>query len=152
MLYIGKYVSTHGIKGEIRLLSDFSRKDLIFIKDFKIYIKDKEYIISSYRKHKNYDMLSLSGIDNINDIIHLKGNNVYVKREDIKEKFIDEDLKNYKANINNKDYQIIEVINNLKQKLLLLDNNKMIPYVKDFINKIDTDKNIIYMNVPVGLL
>ena len=44
MLKIGKYVNTHGIKGEIRILSNFSRKDLIFIPNFKIYIKERCYL------------------------------------------------------------------------------------------------------------
>ena len=30
MLYIGKIVSTHGIKGELRILSDFQYKDKVF--------------------------------------------------------------------------------------------------------------------------
>ena len=29
-VYIGKIVNTHGIKGEIRILSNFSRKDIGF--------------------------------------------------------------------------------------------------------------------------
>ena len=107
MLKIGKYVNTHGIKGEIRILSNFSRKDLIFIPNFKIYIKDKEFIIKSYRAHKNYDMLILDGINNINDIINLKGNDVYINRNDIKE-FIVEDLVEYKVKINNNYFKIIK--------------------------------------------
>ena len=99
MIKIGKYVNTHGIKGEIRILSDFSRKDLLFIKGFKIYIKNKEFIINSYRKHKQYYMVTLVGINNINDIIELKGSDVYIKREDI-DSFIDEDLYSYSAIIN----------------------------------------------------
>ena len=40
---IGKIVNTHGIKGELRILSDFKYKDKVFKKDFKFYIgKDKE--------------------------------------------------------------------------------------------------------------
>ena len=30
-IFIGKVVSTHGIKGEIRILSDFPYKDKVFI-------------------------------------------------------------------------------------------------------------------------
>ena len=75
MIKLGKYVNTHGIKGEIRILGDFSRKDLVFKPGFKIYIKENEYVIKSYRKHKEYDMITLEGINNINDIIDLKGNN-----------------------------------------------------------------------------
>lgn len=72
LIKIGKYVNTHGIKGEIRIISNFSRKDLVFIPSMNIYIKDKEYEIVSHRVHKQYDMLKLKDIDNINDIEYLK--------------------------------------------------------------------------------
>ena len=52
-LYIGKIVNTHGIRGEIRILSNFKYKDRVFKKDIPIYIgkeKDRE-VISSYRHH-----------------------------------------------------------------------------------------------------
>ena len=151
MLKIGKYVNTHGIKGEIRILSNFSRKDLIFIPNFKIYIKDKEFIIKSYRAHKNYDMLILDGINNINDIINLKGNNVYINRNDIKE-FIVEDLVEYKVKINNNYFKIKSIVDNKGQKLILLDNGKYIPYVKEFImNRNDLEKTI-NMNFPIDML
>ena len=35
---IGKLVNTHGIKGEVKILSDFTKKDLVFKKDFVLYI------------------------------------------------------------------------------------------------------------------
>ena len=151
MLKIGKYVNTHGIKGEIRILSNFSRKDLIFIPNFKIYIKDKEFIIKSYRAHKNYDMLILDGINNINDIINLKGNDVYINRNDIKE-FIVDDLVEYKVKINNNYFKIKSIVDNKGQKLILLDNGKYIPYVKEFImNRNDLEKTI-NMNFPIDML
>ena len=151
MLRIGKYVNTHGIKGEIRILSDFSRKDLIFVPKFKIYIKDKEYIIKTYRKHKNYDMVTLEGINDINDIEYLKGNFIYIDRNDINE-FIDEDLYDYKLVYKDKEYVIKDILINKANKILVLDNNKMIPYVKDFIIKIDYDNKLIYMNLPDNML
>ena len=151
MLKIGKYVNTHGIKGEIRILSNFSRKDLIFIPNFKIYIKDKEFIIKSYRAHKNYDMLILDGINNINDIINLKGNDVYINRNDIKEVIV-EDLVEYKVKINNNYFKIKSIVDNKGQKLILLDNGKYIPYVKEFImNRNDLEKTI-NMNFPIDML
>ena len=42
-IYIGKIVSTHGIKGELRILSDFQFKDKVFKVDNKLIIDDKEY-------------------------------------------------------------------------------------------------------------
>ena len=39
---IGKIVNTHGIKGEVRLLSKFPYKDKVFVKDMNIYIDKKD--------------------------------------------------------------------------------------------------------------
>ena len=151
MIRIGKYVNTHGIKGEIRILSDFSRKDLIFKKGFKIYIKDNEFIINSYRKHKDYDMVTLEGINNINDIIDLKGNYVYIIREDINS-FIDEDLYEYSVVVKEKEYKIINIIENKAHKILVLNNNVMVPYVPEFIEKKDDIDKILYMKFPDNLM
>ena len=41
-VYIGKVVGTHGIKGEVRILSDFQFKDKVFIVGKKLIIDDKE--------------------------------------------------------------------------------------------------------------
>ena len=151
MIIVGKYVNTHGIKGEIRILSDFSRKDLIFKPKFKLYINNKEFIVKSYRKHKNYDMITFEGINSINDIEYLKGNNVYIKRDDINE-FIDEDLYKYLISVNSKLYKIKNILMNNFQKILVLENDKMVPYVDDFILKKDDEKKIIYMDLPNNLL
>lgn len=151
MIIVGKYVNTHGIKGEIRILSDFSRKDLIFKPKFKLYINNKEFIIKSYRKHKKYDMITFEGINSINDIEYLKGNNVYIRRDDINE-FIDEDLYKYLISVNSKLYKIKNILMNNFQKILVLENDKMVPYVDDFILKKDDEKKIIYMDLPNNLL
>lgn len=147
---IGKYVNTHGIKGEIRLISNFTRKDLVFVPNYKIYIDNKEFIIIKYRTHKGYDMLTLNGINNINEIEYLKGNDVYI--DEINDTFIDENLINYKISINNEEYKIKDIIDNYMQKLIVLENDKKIPYADDYIIKKDIKNKIIYMNVPDNLL
>ena len=70
-LYIGKIVNTHGIKGEVRILSDFEYKDLVFKVNNKLYLGDQkeEIIINSYRHHKNYEMITFNNITNINDVL-----------------------------------------------------------------------------------
>ena len=151
MIRLGKYVNTHGIKGEIRILSDFSRKDLVFVPGFKIYIKDNEYIIKNYRKHKEFDMVTLEGIENINDILSLKGNYVYIKRSDI-EGFIEEDLFTYKVISDNKEYKIIDILDNKAHKILVLEGNIMVPYVDEFIENKDDKNKIIYMKLPSNML
>ena len=55
---IGRLVNTHGLKGEVRILSSFKYKDRVFKKGMKIYIgKDKVCEeITGYRYHKIFDM------------------------------------------------------------------------------------------------
>ena len=78
-VYIGKVVGTHGIKGELRIISDFKFKEEVFKKGSFLYVgsyKDKE-VINSYRVHKNYDMVTFEGISDINDALKYKGKKVY---------------------------------------------------------------------------
>ena len=85
LVRIGKIVNTHGIKGELRILSDFEFKDKVFKKGVKVYVgkKKKEFIINSYRFHKIFDMVTFEGFNNINDVEYLKGDFVYVNEEDL---------------------------------------------------------------------
>ena len=46
-VYVGKIVSTHGIKGEIRILNQFNFKDKVFKIGNKLIIDDKEFLVPS---------------------------------------------------------------------------------------------------------
>ena len=85
MIYVGKIVNTHGIKGELRILSNFKYKNEIFKINNFLYIDNIKYQIRTYRKHKNYDMVTLNDYNNINDVLFLKGKQVYSLREYVKE-------------------------------------------------------------------
>ena len=95
LIKIGKIVNTHGIKGELRLLSKFPYKDKVFIKGMNIYIdRNVKEVISTYRRHKNFDMITMEGYSNINEVLKFKGKFVYVNKDDIKldNNYLDEDL------------------------------------------------------------
>ena len=80
---VGKIVNTHGIKGELRILSDFELKNKVFQKDINLYVgsEKREFTITTYRHHKMFDMVTFAGITNINEVLPLKGLFVYVKRD-----------------------------------------------------------------------
>ncbi len=149
MIYIGKYANTHGLKGEIRILSNFSRKDLVFKLGNILYIDNKEYEITSYRVHKNYDMVTFKGINNINDIEYLKGKDVYIK--DIKVDFLIEDINKYKVLIDNQTIKIKEILENKKYKILVLEDGKMIPFIDEFVLNVNNDNKTIYIREGLGL-
>ena len=64
---IGKIVNTHGIKGELRILSKFRYKDKVFKKGMNLYVgkKKEKFTINTYRFHKIFDMVTFNGFNNI---------------------------------------------------------------------------------------
>ena len=153
---IGKIVNTHGIKGELRILSDFRHKDKVFKKGMKLYVgKEKEeFTINSYRFHKIFDMVTFKGFNNINDVLYLKGRQVYINKEDLVlddgEVYI-EDLIGYDVIIGEKILgKVTGVMYNSKANDNLKVGDVLIPYVKELIIKIEDNK--IYFQDIGGLL
>ena len=151
---VGKYVSTHGIKGEIRIKSNFKYKNKVFIVGNKIYINNQEYIINSYRIHKEYDMITLKGFDNINQVLPFKGSNVYINKDDLKlnnNEYLDSDLIGMSNYINNDYKGKVTDINYLnKNKKLLVINSRLVPF--ELIKEIDFNNSRIIIEEVDGLL
>ncbi len=151
MIYIGKYVNTHGIKGEIRIKSDFKYKDKVFFVGNTLIINNQEFIINSYRRHKEYDMVTFKGITNINQIIDLKGSKVYVFNISLDAgEYLDSTLIGFKVYMNNiykGDVLDIKYLNNSKK--ILVVNNKYVPF--ELVNVNLDEKRIDVMEVD-GLL
>ena len=149
---IGRYVTTHGIKGEIRIKSNFKYKDRVFKVGNEIII-DKPYIIKSYREHKGFDMVTLEGITDINDIIYLKGSIVYIEKEKYMSNtdYLDNDLIGFDIICNNEiigqltDFYYI----NDKKKLLCI-NSKKIPY--ELVKNVDLNKKCIIIEYIEGVV
>lgn len=153
---IGRIVNTHGIKGELRILSDFRHKDKVFKKGMKFYVgKEKEeFTVNSYRFHKIFDMVTFEGFTNINEVLYLKGRDVFINKEDLVlddgEVYI-EDLIGYEVIIGEKTLgKVTGVMYNSKANDNLKVGDVLIPYVKEFILKIEDNK--IYVKDIGGLL
>ena len=159
-IYIGDLVNTHGIKGEVRIVSDFKYKDQIFKPGFKLYIgKKKEMlIIKTHRVHKNYDMVTLEGINSIEDAIIYKGELVYINRNDLKEyDYLSEDLINMEVyDENNEKLGIVKTIDkNIIYEILIVNNGKkdyFVPNIPEFVLKVDLDKKRIIIKNIKGLI
>jgi len=154
MIYIGDLVNTHGIKGEVRIISDFKYKDIIFKKGNHLYINNEKLKINSYRVHKNYDMVTFEGINDINDVLKYKGKTVYINEEEftfpsiLAEKLIGFEVYD-KENLG----VVKEILITPAHEILVVENEKgtfQVPYVEAFIREIK--ENIIYINVIEGLI
>ena len=142
-IYVGKIVNTHGIKGELRILSDSKYKNEIFKINNYLYIDDKEYQIKTYRQLKNYDMVTLDDLDNINKVLHLKNKKVYTLRTYIKE-ILPEDLIGYEIIYEGKkEGKVINITKNKIQDILVTDNKKKVIFIKEIIKNIDNEKKEI---------
>ena len=146
-VYVGKIVSTHGIKGEIRILSDFDYKEKVFKVGNKLIIENKEYTIKSYRKHKNYDMVTLNDYNNINEVLFLMKKEVYFLKENLNlsnNEVLDEDLMTFtvltKDNKKGIIKEIFYAIQTNKIIRIQLDKEILIPMNSPMIEKIDKEK------------
>lgn len=155
-LYIGKIVNTHGIKGELRIKDNLTTKQRneIFKIGSNLIIDDKTYKITSYRVHKDYDMVTFEGLNDINQVLFLKGKKVYKSKNEINlnnEDVLDSELITYKVkttdNIEGKILDIEETGNNYKIIRLLIDEMQvLVPYHKDFV-KIDSNKKEVIVKL-----
>jgi len=155
LIYIGKIVNTHGLKGEIRIISDFKYKNEVFKINNELYINDNKYIINSYRKHKMFDMVTLNNINTIDDALELKGSSIYINKNNYTfPGYLDEELigldvydkKIYKG-------KIIDIYKTNTSDLFIIEGIKrhMVPNIDTFINKVDLKNNKIYINYIKGL-
>lgn len=155
-IYIGKIVNTHGIKGEVRIISNFKYKENVFKKNNNLYIgKNKEkQIINNYRKHKNFDQIIFYNINDINEVLKYKGESVYINKDEIKiDGILNEDLIDINVYGNKKLIgKITNIIDNGAHEILVINDKILIPYVEEFIKKIDIENKIIEINVIEGLI
>lgn len=155
---IGKIVNTHGIKGELRILSDFPYKNQIFKPNIKIYIgKKKELkIIEKYRFHKIFDMVILQGHYDINEVLPYKGKDVYIDRDETKiDGILEEDYMGLKVYCNGVFKGIVTgLLKGVKQENLIIENNAKkyyVPNVEAFVKNINLKNKMIEIEEIEGL-
>ena len=159
-ILVGKIVNTHGIKGEIRILSSFDRKDLAFKVGNSLYIGDNkiEEKINTYRVHKEFDMVSFERYSNINEVLKYLKQNVYIKREDLKlndNEYILEDLINMDIIDNGNNLgKVSNFIYNNGNTLLEVTGIKKfyIPINSNYIEKVDLLNKVIITNNAKDLI
>lgn len=158
-IYIGDIVNTHGIKGEVKILSHFKYKSSVFIKGTSLYVGSlkKKLVINSYRKHKVFDMVTFVGIDDINDVLEYKGEPVYIDKNEVhidgilNEDLLDMDVYGNDSFVGN----VTDILNNGVYDILVVENNShksLIPNISEFVLNIDVNNRRIDINVIEGLI
>ncbi len=159
-VYVGKVVDTHGIKGELRIRSDFDKKHIIFKPGFTLYIGEGHVAekIVTYRYHKVFDMVTFEGYNNINQVLNYVKMNVYVKREDLKldnDDYLLQDLIGLNVIENGEMLgKVNDIVYNGSNILLSISGSKnfYIPKNGEFIKMVDTQNGNIEVENAKGLI
>ena len=159
-ILIGKIATTHGIKGELKLLSDFPYKEKVFFVGNTFIIDNIEYKVKSYRPHKKFDMVTFEGYNDINDIEFLLRKKVYIQKEQLNlsdNEILDDELIEYKVLTNNDKLGIIKEIflASASNKILRVEiegKEAMIPFNENFVKNIDKNKKEIKIELIGGML
>lgn len=157
---VGKLVNTHGLKGEVRILSDFKYKGRVFIPGMKIYIgKDKVCeVITGYRHHKIFDMITMDGYNDINQVLKYKGEYVFINKQDLilnENEYLDEDIIGNNVYVSDKLLGVVKRIEKHSvNEILVIENDKknyLVPYNFDIILSVNLEKKEIIVKNIDGL-
>ena len=145
---IGKIINTHGIKGELKVdpytfdKNRFSKLKSIFVGEDL-----KEFFIKKVRV-SDFVYLSFEGYENINDVLNLKGLNIYIRDEDRLE--LEEDQYYVSDLIGKEVYDtegnylgiLKEILEYPANDIFVIEGKDketyQVPGVKEFIKKIDS--------------
>lgn len=89
--YVGKIVNTHGIKGEVRVISHTDFPEERFAEGACLYVHDEksgDYLpltVARYRRHKQFDCLMFEDHRSIDDVLPYKGCLLYVPKGSLSE-------------------------------------------------------------------
>ena len=155
---VGKIVTTHGIKGEIRILSSFPYKQKAFLIGNTLWIDNKSYTITSYRVHKLYDMVTFEGFNNINDVLFLLKKEVFIEKKDLNltdNEILDEDLIQYEVLTKDGKRGIIKEIFMASETNKVLrvqfDREVLIPFYSPMVVDISKEKKQILVDLIDGM-
>ncbi len=156
LLWLGTIVNTHGLKGELKILSNSDDIEKRFSKNNKIYLNEKDFfIIESYRWNKKFILLKLKNINNIDDAEKLKSKKIYTKinKENEEEvEFYYYELIGYNAiDLNEKHIgKIVDYFDQKSYYSYLIEKNKKttnIPIIENLLEYVDKEKKEVKFKI-----
>jgi len=166
-LNVGKIVNTHGIRGEVRVISQTDFPEQRYQKGAKLTLFRKgntplDVTVSGHRKHKNFDLLTFEGYPTINDVEPFRDGILKVAEEFLTD--LEENEYYYYEIIG---LNVIDEQGNLLGKIKEIlspgandvwvvqrkgEKDALIPYIESVVKEIDLDANEVHVEIPEGLL
>ena len=163
---IGKIINTHGIKGELKIISSTDFEEERFAVGNTVNIQfGKELVpmeVASFRRHKGCLLVAFKDLLNINFVEKYKGCVISVDSDELQK--LDEDEVYFYQLLDcqvvdeeeNELGKVVEIIETLAHHTLRVRNAEgkevLIPYVDAFIVDVDVELKKIVVHVIEGLL
>ena len=150
----GEIVTTHGIRGEVKVLCWLDDPEMLCEFD-RCRISGKEYTIDQCRVQKTCNLVKLSGIDTMEAAQAMRGKVIELYREDIDDEviFADEllDMEVYAEGVNiGKIEDVLDYPGN-SVYVVKGEHEYMIPAVSHFILSTDMDANRMEVRLIEGM-
>lgn len=166
---VGRIVNTHGIRGEVRVISttDFEETRFAVGSKLAVFKKDDKrpiwVTVESARRHKNFILLTFEGLNNINLVEPFKEGLLKVSKDQLAEDELDEneyyhfEIKD--CEVYSEEGDLIGVVSDILEtgandvwEIKSKGKKHYIPYIADVVKEIDIDNKKIIIHVMEGLL
>ena len=150
----GEIVTTHGVKGEVKVLPWLDAPDILCEFD-RCRIDGREYIMESCRVQKTCNLVKLRGVDTMEAAQAMRGKTVELYREDIDDEVIfAAELIGVQVLCDGKELgKIVDVLDYPGNSVYVVkgEYEYMIPAVKQFILSTDLQTNTMEVTVIEGM-
>ena len=167
---VGRIVNTHGIRGEVRVLSSTDFEEVRFAPGSKLAVFKKSekhpiwVTVESSRRHKNFILLTFEGLNNINLVEPFKEGLLKVTMDQLAEDELEENeyyhFEIMDCEVYSEEGELIGVVTDILQtgandvwEIKAKGGKKhYIPYIEDVVKEIDVEEKKIIIHVMEGLL
>jgi len=153
----GEIVTTHGVRGEVKVLPWLDSADMLCEFE-RCRIDGKEYRIENCRVQKSCSLVKLRGVDTMEAAQAMRGKTVQLYREDIHEDVIfGVELLDVEVFCDGKNIgRITDVLDYPGNSVYVVGDDKvkdryMIPAVKEFVLSTDLEKNEMQVRLIEGM-
>lgn len=168
-LNVGKIVNTHGIRGEVRVISrtDFKEERYQEGNRLAVYHPDKDHrmfvTIVSWRQHKQFDLLTFEGYTNVNDVEPLRNYLLQVDAATIDDNLEENEFYYHEIiGLNVTDIHrghigtVKEILSPGANDVWVVQRKTgkdvLIPYIEQVVLKVDISEKKVTVEIPEGLM
>jgi len=165
---VGKIVNTHGIRGEVRVISktDFPEERYKVGNVLFLFMPKSnspiELTIKTHRTHKNFELLTFEGFENINDVEKFRDGILKVPESQLgtlkkDEFYYHEIIGCLVATTKGEEIgKVTEILSPGANDVWVVKGKDskeiLIPYIHDVVKKVDVNEKVILIELMEGLL